>query len=270
MSATAHVPRLEKVPRHRAAIVLAALLALFAAAPANAGPIQEENLIIKFNGDFSPHALPRHRPVPIEVRVDGSIRTTDGSRPPALQRLQISLNRHGVLTTRGLPTCREAELQSTTSEVAMERCGTAIVGHGSFGAGIYSPSEAPVPVSGRILAFNGEQAGRHVILLHLYGTLPITATFILPLKISHTSEGEFGTVLAARIPRIAGGTGSITSIHLKLGRRYGYRGQRLAFVSAACAAPPGFTLAPFSFARANFYLAGKRLGTTVVRYCHVR
>ncbi|HEX2392923.1 MAG TPA: hypothetical protein VHI77_08395 [Solirubrobacterales bacterium] len=256
--------------RHRAAIALTALLGLLSAAPASAGPIQEENLIVKFDGDFSPHALPRHRAVPIEVQVDGSIRTTDGSRPPALQRLQISLNRHGVLTTRGLPVCREAELQSTTSEVAMERCGAAIVGSGSFGAGIYSPSDAPVPVSGRILAFNGEQGGRRVILLHLYGTLPITATFILPLKISHASDGEFGTVLAARIPKIAGGTGSITSIHLKIGRRYSYRGRRLAFVSASCAAPAGFNLAPFSFARANFYLAGKRLGTTVVRYCRVR
>lgn len=257
--------------RHRVAIALAALLALSAAGSAIAGPIQQGNVIIKFSGDFTPHALPRHRPVPIEVTIDGSVRTTDGSQPPALQRLQIALNRHGVLTTRGLPVCRESLLQSTTTEVALERCSSALVGRGSYGAGIFSASGGSVPVSGRILAFNGALAGKKVIFLHLYGTLPIAATLILPLRISHPAGGEFGTVLAAKIPRIAGGTGSITRIQLTIGRRYSYRGRRLAFVSASCAAPPGFDLALFSFARANFYLAGKQhLATTVTRDCRVR
>jgi hypothetical protein len=259
--------------RHRAAIVLAALLALATVATARAEQLEVEHVRIAFDGGFSPHALPRQRPVPVDVTIDGSIGTTDGSAPPALQRLRIALNRHGTLTTRGLPSCRGPLLQSTTSQAAMKRCRPALVGHGSFGAGVYSsPSSASlVPVRGKILAFNGTQDGRRVIFLHLYGTVPITATFVLALAISHPPDGQFGTVLTARIPKIAGGTGSITSVDLKIGRRYGYRGHRLGYVSASCAAPAGFPGALFSFARADFYLAGHRhLHTTLTRDCKVR
>lgn len=250
---------------------MAALLAFALVSSAAAQPVEEGDVLIKVDANFSPHALPRQRLVPVDVSVDGAIGTTDGSRPPVLERLRISLNRHGTLSTRGLATCRESLLQATSSRTAMERCGPALVGTGSFGAGVFSTGVAPVPVRGRILAFNGIRGGQRLILLHLYGTLPVTATFVLALAISHPSQGQFGTVLSGRIPKLAGGTGSITSIRLKIGRRYAYRGQQRGYLSASCAAPPGFDIGLFSFARTDFYLAGHRhLHTTLRRSCKVR
>ena len=77
-------------------------------------------------------------------------------------------------------------------------------------------------------------------MLHLYGTVPVRATFVLPLAISHRATGQFGTFLSATVPVLAGGLGSITDIDLKIGREYAYRGQRRGFFSASCAAPAGF------------------------------
>ena len=97
------------------------------------------------------------------------------------------------------------------------------------------------------------------------------ATFVLPLTISHNGKGQFGTVLAAKIPTLAGGLGSVTEIDLTIGRNYTYRGQPRSFISASCPAPAGFPGAIFSLARGSFYFAdGKKLDTTLARDCHVR
>ena len=82
---------------------------------------------------------------------------------------------------------------------------------------------------------------------------PVTVTLVIPLKISHGS-GRFGTVLTTRVPKLAGGFGSITELQLQIGRRYSYRGARHSYLSAACAAPSGFPGATFTFARGRLQL----------------
>jgi hypothetical protein len=251
-------------------LALLTLVVLLAAAAAQGEIFQEGKLRIHFDGSFSPRALPRDRLSPVTVSIEGSIATTDGSHPPALKRLEIGLNRNGKLTTRGLPACTAAELQSTTSENALDRCRPALVGRGSFRADLASTSE-PVPVAGQILAFNGRQKGRPALILHLYGTVPVQATFVLPLAIRHRASGQFGTVLSTHVPVLAGGLGSITDVKLKLGRQYNFKGERLSFLSASCAAPAGFTKAIFPFSRGDFVFAGgTRIQTPVTRDCSVR
>jgi len=246
-------------------------LCLLGAALAQGEQRQSGNLRIAFSGGFVPHSLPRDRPAPITVHVEGAIGTTDGSHPPPVRRVEIALNRDGRLTTTGLPTCTSAQLQSTSSEAALARCGPSLVGRGHFGANVEFPSANPIPAAGRILVFYGTRKGRPALLLHLYGTAPVQATFVLPLQISHRDRGQFGTVLAAKIPTLAGGLGSVTEIDLRIGRTYAYRGQRLSFISASCAAPSGFTVAIFSLARGSFFFAdGRRIDTTLARDCRVR
>ncbi|HEX8753454.1 MAG TPA: hypothetical protein VF731_08570 [Solirubrobacterales bacterium] len=257
--------------RHRGGIFLAALLAVALAGSAAAQVVQQGNVRLKFEGRFAPTVLPRERPVPIQVTIDGAVGTADGSPPPVLQRLRIALNRHGVLTTRGLPTCEERLLQSTSTQAALQRCQPALVGSGTFTATAFSAATKPVALSGRILAFNGRRHGEPEILLHLYETAPVTATLILPMMISHLAHGELSTILSAQVPRIAGGTGTVTSIHLTLSRRYRYQGKPRSYLSASCAALPGWNLALFPFARADFLLAGNQhLQVTVNGECHVR
>jgi hypothetical protein len=256
----------------RRRLIIAAVLVLVtgvAAAVAGANVIQSGNVRVKFDAGFSPTSLPRDEPAPISVEVEGQISTTDGSQPPPLQRLRIELSSSGQIETRGLPACRASALQSTTSKLALERCGPARVGSGKFQAELQL-SGRPILVDGRALVFNGIVARRAGMFIHIYISAPVQVTLVIPLKISRAT-GRFGTVLSTRVPPLAGGFGSITQLQLKIGRNYSYRGARHSYLSAACAAPEGFPGATFTFARGVFSFAGGRtLNAFLSRSCQVR
>jgi hypothetical protein len=256
--------------RRLTATGLVAIASLLAVGATRGEVVQVKNLRISFQGSFTPHALPRDRPVPIKVTIKGGIATTDGSHPPALRRLEIGLNRQGRLSTVGLPTCSGSALQSTTTAAALALCRPALVGRGHFSASLaFTPGS--LPSHGTILAFNSRVGRKPALLLHLYGTVPVRATLVAPLTIERRGRGDFGTVFSARIPKIGGGLGSITSIELTVGREYRYGGKRRGFISASCPAPAGFPGAPFPFARGSFYFAhGEKVVTTLTRNCQVR
>jgi hypothetical protein len=256
--------------RGRLSIGLLLAAVLLVGGVAEGERIQIGNVVVGFDGGFSPSALPRREPVPVTVNFSGSIGTTDGTRPPALRLLQIELNRHGRLTTRGLPRCSAPLLQSTTGAVALRRCRPALVGRGNFAADLELNQEG-LPTKGKVLIFNARQNGGPALLFHVYGTVPVRATLVLPLTIARRKQGEFGTVISARIPRLAGGLGSITHLSMRLGRTYSYRGQRLSYISGSCAAPAGFGMAYFPLARGNFTFSnGSQLEIALNRRCRVR
>lgn len=251
--------------------MLLLIFGLLGAGLAQAELSQDGNVRISFSGGFTPRSLPRDRPAPVTVDIQGAIGTTDGSHPPAVQRIEIGLNRNGQISTQGLPACTSPLLQSTSTEVALSRCRPSLVGRGRFKADVQISSPSPVLATGKMLAFFGRSEGRRALLLHLYVTIPVRATFILPLTISHRAKGLFGTVLSAKIPTLAGGLGSVTQIDLTIGRSYSYRGQTHSFISASCPAPAGFPGVVFSLARGSFYFAdGKKIDTTLTRDCRVR
>jgi hypothetical protein len=262
--------------RRRAMRRLAAASVLCAVALAVAGGARGErvcqgNLCLSFDGRFRPHALPRDRSVPVNVSLDGSISTTDGSGPPRLRSISIAVNRHGRVSTRGLPVCLPARLEQTSSATALSRCRAALVGHGRFEAGIESAGRPPFPVEGQMLAFNSRVGGRTAILMHIYGSRPIRASVVLVFRISHPRRGEFGTVLSTTIPKIASDAGYVTGISLSFGRRYRYRGMARSFLSASCDAPDGFPGAIFNFARGSFgFENGQTVPITLTRDCLVR
>jgi len=259
------------MPRRFLIPTLLTIVGLLGASLAQAEFGQEGNVRISFSGDFSPHSLPRDRLAPVTIDVKGAIGTTDGTHPPAVRRIEIAINRHGRLSTEGLPACSGPLLQSTSSETALKRCRPALVGRGRFGAEVEFPSTNPVLATGTMLAFYGKSNGKRAILLHLYATTPVRTTFVLPLTISSRGGDLFGTVLSAKIPTLAGGLGSVTQIDLTIGRNYTFRGQRHSFISASCPAPAGFPGAVFSLARGSFYFAdGKKIETTLARDCRVR
>ncbi len=257
--------------RRRLAIsALFALAVLLAAGVAKGELSQKGNVRISFQGGFAPKTLPRERTAPITVNVEGTIGTTDGTRPPALVEVEIGLNRSGHLSNRGLPVCRSPQLQSTSTETALAHCRPALVGSGHFSATLESGTSLP-NVDGRILAFNGRFRGAPALLLHFYVGAPAQVTLILPLAITHQAKGRFGTSLTTRIPRLAGGLGSITNISLEVGRQYSYQGQRRSYLSASCAAPSGFPGASFTFARGDFhFIDGRTITTTLGGDCKVR
>lgn len=244
-------------------------LALAVVAGSEAETLQQGDVRVKFDADFDPHSLPRRDAAPVRIQIEGGITTTDGSHPPPLQWLEVELNRKGQLSTVGLPVCSAPLLQSTTTRQALARCGSAVVGKGSFDAEVALSGD--VPASGKIVAFNSRLHGKPALLLHFFAQVPVRFTLVVPLTITRKSSGEFGTLLRTRVPRLAGGLGSITHIDLTIGRRYTFAGRRRSYVSAACSALPGTNLALFAFARARFrFESHPAFDSKLLKTCRVR
>ncbi len=257
--------------RRLALAVALPLCGLIVAAVAQGELIQQGNLRVQFDGRLFPRELPRVQRAPVSVTLDGSVGTADGSSPPQLREMSVAVNRAGKLSVTGLPTCTATVLQQTTSEAALEACRPALVGHGSYAAGVNFPGAPLFPAQGKVLAFTGRLEGRPAILLHLYGSRPVKAAFVLPFRISRPSQGTFGTVFSTRIPALASGLGYVTDIEMTIGRKYRYAGQQRSFLSASCAAPAGFPGAIFQLAKATFSFAnGQRLVSGLSRDCKVR
>ena len=259
-------------PRGRLWVCLAAATtAALAATPALAELTQRGNIFISFKGGISPKALPREAPAPIAVRIEGRIRTPAGQEPPALRRIEIALHRGGRLNTNGLPRCRRAQIASADSAKALAVCGKALVGSGGIVArNSFDDQVSSHVLRGGLLFFNARVKGRAAILAHLYQSHPVPTTSIIVFEIRRRG-GTFGTEISAQIPPSVNRNGYLKSIFLQLQRRYVHRGKRRAYLSAACAAPPGFPGATFPFARASMtFEDGRTLSSTLVRSCRVR
>lgn len=251
-----------------AAVLLACLPAGVAAARQF---VQQGTLRVAFEAKLLPHALPRERNAPVTVQVSGAIRTTDGSTPPQLREISIAMNRAGIVSAKGLPSCQAPELQQTSTEAALAVCRGALVGRGHFAANVDFPGAPVFPARGTVLVFNSSTKNRPGLLLHLYGSSPVRAAFVLPFKITRNTKGKFGTIFSTHIPRLASDKGYVTDIDLTIGRKYRYQGSERSFISASCAAPAGFTGIPYELAKATFTFAGgQRLTSRLPGDCKVR
>jgi hypothetical protein len=253
-----------------AAILTVALLGV--AVGADAEVIQRDNVRVSYGGRLLPHDLPRERLAPVTVSLDGAISTVDGSRPPQLHEITVAMNRAGKIFSKGLPTCATSTLEQTSSEAALNLCRSALVGHGTFAAKVDFPNAPLIPANGKVLVFNARIDGKQGLLLHLYGSSPVRAAFVLPFKVEHLSQGEFGTVFSTKIPNLASDLGYVTEINLTIGRRYRYAGKRRGFLSASCAAPVGFPGTSYNLARISFAFSdGTNMHTPpLTRACGVR
>ncbi len=253
------------------AAAVAALCLPIAGAAAQRQIVQSGNVRVSFDGRLAPRALPRERLAPVTVHLDGSVATVDGTRPPQLRELVVAVNRAGRLSVTGLPSCPASILQQTSTETALDLCRGALVGHGRFAVNVDFPGTPLIPAKGRVLVFNSSDRKGPGMVLHLYGTAPVRAAFVLPFEISRRARGEFGTVFSAKVPTLATGLGYVTDIELTIGRRYRYAGEARSFLSASCAAPAGFPGAVYDLAKATFTFPEERVMTsTLPGNCRVR
>lgn len=254
----------------RLAAATALVACLFAVSLANAELVERGDLFVKFDGGIAPTALPRHVNGPISVRVAGTVKTLSGERPPALRFIAIAINRGGRIDTRGLPTCRRSQIEPATGRQALAACRAALIGEGRYLGALSLPEQNAFPLQGRILAFNAVVDGQRAILAHVYGSDPVPNSRIIVFRI-HETHGTFGTVLSAALPAELNRHGYLKKISLDLSRKFVYRGRTHSYLSAACAAPPGFTSAIFPFVRvAMTFSDGRKLASTLIRTCRVR
>ncbi len=244
--------------------------------------MQEGKLRVTVVGQVKPYKLPRVEPAPIAVFVSGHIAMADSTMPPQLTELNIRLNRHGQLQSRGLSTCRIGQIQPASTALALSRCGEAVVGSGQFWAHIILPGQRPYPTSGRLLIFNGRSAcasgartqcrSRPVMFAHIFSTRPFATSFVIAFAIRRLRDGgTYGTELSASLPQALGTWGYVDRIKLTLRRKYEHRGRQRSYFNAACPAPAGFTRTTFRLARAEFRFAGRpSVGIGVQKDCRVK
>src|ERR1700727_3100770 len=131
---------MRRVIRLGSAIALAAATFLVALLPAQAEVAQGGHVRVSFEGKLTPHVLPRSGAAPVKIAVSGKIVATDGGDPPQLRQITIDINRNGHLDRSDLPVCRMEQIQPSSSASAMEACGEAKVGEGSFSADVLLPT----------------------------------------------------------------------------------------------------------------------------------
>lgn len=231
---------------------------------------QRGQLILSLDGGISPLRLPRERPAPVAVRLEGGLRTADRSQLPRVVAVEIGLPGEGVISTRGLPVCSRRRLRGTKSPGALAACRSALVGHGELEADVLLPGQAPFAIEARLLLFNGRLAsGQRAVLLHAHASRPPTSV-VVPFAIRRRA-GRFGTALVAHLPPALGPWPHFARFEMTLSRRYVHRGQRRSFLSASCPIPPRFTAGFLSLARSTYGLAdGRSLSVDIVRGCRAR
>jgi len=220
-------------------IALALALALLVtASTAYALRILAGPIVIIAEGGFSPTALPKHEISPITLHGGGSISTTSGALPPILKTLTIDFDRHGSVVTTGLEVCTAGRLAATDTIQARRNCPGAIVGEGEGKAIVQFPESAPILASSPITLFNGpKEHGDDTVLAHAYLSVPAPTTYIVPIVIERIHGGVYGYRTKATIPKIAGGAGGAgvpIAGHLRIGRRWIYKGKHYSYVNARC------------------------------------
>lgn len=246
-------------------------LAIGTASIAGGAVVENGTLRLNVSGHVSPQRLPRRGSAPIAVSIGWKVGTTDGSAPPKLKKLRISINRNGRFDFAGLPICEVGRIQPGSSAHALSACRSALVGQGTFTASITLQGQETYESKGRLLVFNGLSHGKPVLLGHIYSPRPFASSFVIVFAMHRIRHGTYGTALSATLPRALSAWGNLTGIDMTLSRHFSFRGARHSYISAGCHTPKGIGTASFKLARTGFSFSdGRALGATVEDSCRVR
>jgi hypothetical protein len=216
------------------ACALSAILALGVAAIAGAAStkIRAGNLVLTFGGTAVPNKLPRKRYAPVKTVIFGKIATSDGTHPSALRESVVDIDKDVKLNVKGLPVCKPGQLTARNTTAAKRVCGKTTLGTGIAHAEIAFPEQAPIKVTSPITIFNGGgNAHKSKLLIHTFLTVPVPAAIVTQVTIQKRGTGVHAI---AKVPVIAGGSGSVLDFRFKLGRTFRFRGHKMSYASAKC------------------------------------
>jgi hypothetical protein len=204
-------------------MALGALVALTVAGIAAAEQpvkVKAGNLELTFNGGFTPKTLSKTKLTPISLNVAADIKTLDGTHPPALKEFNVETDKNGAINVKGLPVCTASKLQSQDTKHAEAICKSAIIGSGQATAEIAFPEQSPIPAKSKIIAFNGGfKGGVTTFFVHAYLTVPTPAAIVTTVKVKKIHNGRYGLEAKSSIPKIAGGSGSVTHFNLAINKK---------------------------------------------------
>ncbi|HEX8752978.1 MAG TPA: hypothetical protein VF731_06125 [Solirubrobacterales bacterium] len=221
------------------ALAVAAATAI-AASVAVAGPIgspvaSSDGNSQAYGALITPKKLGKKTFTPAALEVTTHLTTSAASGVPVpTTHVQIDFDKGTQIFTKGVPTCNASKLQSTSTEVAIQACKSAVIGSGKAHA-LLAVGGKIYDVDQTVTAFNGvPQGGKPVILLHTYGTTPVQTTLVLTGKVTNLNKEGFGPRLDVEVPLIAGGTGVLTDFQVKVKKDYKYKGKPVSYISAKC------------------------------------
>lgn len=224
--------------------------------------VRAGNMILTINGEVTPKALPANKLAPIKLNSNGSIRTVDGSHPPAAKTITVDFDKNGTTDVTGLPTCSAGKLQVRDTASAKRTCPTAIVGGGKTTVEVAFPDQTPFSATGPLVFFNGgKKGGVTTLLIHAYVAVPAPTAIVTTVRITRIKKGHFGTRAVASIPTIAGGSGSVTDFDFTVNRNYTYKGKKKSYLLAKCATGKFYAYATAQFTN------GDRVSGGIVRTC---
>jgi hypothetical protein len=219
------------------AIAIATLALVAVASAEKPISVQAGGALLRVNDGYSPKAVSRTVPTPVAFNFSASIRTADGTHPPALNRLRLELDKDGAIDVRGLPTCNP-KIQYQSTRRLEEACAEAIVGSGqaSFEIAFPEPTGSnPVPADGRMVILNGGVQGPVTTLYARTDiSVPTPAAIVFTIKIRKPPGAHTGSEALISIPKVAGGSGSLTSFNATIGVSSFIAGKRSHVVTLTC------------------------------------
>jgi len=233
-------------------------VALMVAGVAVAAPWEKSqvgDLVVEYNGGFSPKTISKKKPTPITFNVAAKIKSLDTvePHPPALREFIIEGDKHASIDVKGIPVCKPGKIQSTDTKAAKRNCGPALIGSGKTDVEVKFPEQPAIIAHSELLAFNGGvKGGVTTLYIHAFLNAPVVAAVVTTVKIKKIHKGRYGLLSTASIPKIAGGSGSPIFFTLTL---------KKGIISATC--PDGHLNA-----RGNAVFAdGTKANGVVVRPC---
>jgi len=215
-------------------LALSAALAVGVVAIASAAQttIRAGNLILTFGGTASPKKLPKNDYAPVTTNIFGKIATSDRTHPSAFREIVVDIDKDVKINVKGYPTCKAGELEARDTKSAMRVCGDSVLGEGQANAEIAFAEQNPIKVFSPLTIFNGGgSGGKTKLLIHTFITVPVPAAIVTDVTI--TKKGS-GLHAVAKIPKIAGGSGSALDFKFKLGKNFSYKGKKVAYSEAKC------------------------------------
>jgi hypothetical protein len=216
------------------ALALAAVLSLGVAAVASAvqTTLRAGNLVVTFGGSTSPKKLSKTQYTPVTTNIFGKITTSDGTHPSAFREAVVDIDKDVKINVKGYPVCKAGQLEARDTKAAKKVCGNTILGEGTADAEIAFPEQKPIKVPSPLLVFNGgEKGGKVTLLIHTFITVPAPTAIVTTVTISRKGSGIHSV---AKIPVIAGGSGSALDFSFKLGKTYSYKGKKVGYFEARC------------------------------------
>jgi hypothetical protein len=190
---------------------IAFVLALIGCGASTAGAISTLLPVehLEIDGKFTPARISATHRTPVTLEISETVSTEDGSHLKPLQEVTFEFDRHLRLDLEDIPRCHFSTTQDIPTD--WEKCGRARIGGGTVEWEVAFPEEEPFRTGGRALLY---KTGPKTMLLRSWVNFS-SPTEVWTLIDLGKGEGIYRLEAVASIPKIAGGSGSLTHLGLR-------------------------------------------------------